>query len=138
LRYQATSSFTNRKVVVTLDETQSAAIREPYHRGARVNVPRPGDALAAAFKVQEPICVHCPRPDYTNAARQAGTAGDVWLEILINEEGIPTDIEVVIPMGEGLDQSAVEAIQKWRFKPINGPEGKPIRVLATIDVQFRR
>ncbi|MDQ2841140.1 MAG: energy transducer TonB [Acidobacteriota bacterium] len=35
---------------------------------------------------------------------------------MIDANGLPRDIKVVRPLGLGLDEKAVEAVQKWRFR----------------------
>jgi outer membrane biosynthesis protein TonB len=36
-----------------------------------------------------------------------------------------------------LAQRAVEAVQKWRFKPARDREGQPVAVIVPIEVTFR-
>jgi TonB family protein len=43
---------------------------------------------------------------------------------------------VIRPLGLGLDQKAIEAVEKWKFKP-GMKDGKPVAVQATIEVNFR-
>jgi TonB family protein len=43
---------------------------------------------------------------------------------------------VIRSLGLGLDQKAIEAVQKWRFKP-GQKDGKPVPVSANIEVNFR-
>ena len=56
-------------------------------------------------------------PGYSEEARVAKWQGAVLLQVVIDESGVPQDIQVVRPLGLGLDQKAIEAVQKWRFKP---------------------
>jgi protein TonB len=86
-----------------------------------------------------PSCVFCPHPDFSDEARKAKYAGDVWLEVLVLENGRPSlnDIRVTRSLGMGLDEKAIEAVRTWQFKPMIGPNGKPVKVWATVQVTFQ-
>jgi periplasmic protein TonB len=43
---------------------------------------------------------------------------------------------VIRSLGLGLDQKAIEAVQKWRFRP-GLKDGKAVPVFANIEVNFR-
>jgi TonB family protein len=58
------------------------------------------------------------------------------LEIIVNEKGIPTNIQVLSPMGYGLDERAVRAVEQWRFDP-GRKDGQPVPILANVEVNFR-
>ena len=45
-------------------------------------------------------------------------------------------IRVVRPLGMGLDEKAVEAVGKWKFKP-GQKDGHPVAVMANVEVNFR-
>jgi len=60
----------------------------------------------------------------------------VLLELVVDANGVPQDIKIVRSLGLGLDQKAIEAVQKWRFKP-GLKDGKPVPVSANIEVNFR-
>ena len=75
-------------------------------------------------------------PEYSEEARKAKYQGTVVLYVVVDEKGNPRDLKVVRALGLGLDQKAIEAVQKWRFKP-GQKDGKPVPVAAQIEVNFR-
>lgn len=75
-------------------------------------------------------------PEYSEEARKAKYSGSVMLSIVVNTDGKAEDIHVVKSLGMGLDEKAVEAVQKWRFKP-GMNKGVPVKVRAQIEVNFR-
>ncbi len=67
--------------------------------------------------VAPPQLIEKREPQYTQQAADAKFSGSVLLSIVVDETGVPRDIRVARPIGFGLDEKAVEAVQKWRFKP---------------------
>jgi protein TonB len=86
--------------------------------------------------VSSPVAIYKVEPEYSEEARKAKFQGTVVLSIVIDERGYPTNFKVVRPLGLGLDEKAIEAVQKWRFRP-GMKEGHPVAVLATVEVNFR-
>jgi protein TonB len=75
-------------------------------------------------------------PEYSEEARKAKWQGTVVLSLIVDEKGHPQGIKVSKSLGLGLDQKAIEAVEKWRFKP-GMKDGKAVAVYATIEVNFR-
>jgi protein TonB len=86
--------------------------------------------------VSSPVAIYKVEPEYSEEARKAKFQGTVVLSIVIDERGYPTNFKVVRPLGLGLDEKAIEAVQKWRFRP-GMKDGHPVAVLATVEVNFR-
>ena len=86
--------------------------------------------------VSAPIPIFKPEPEYSEEARKAKFQGTVVLMIVVDEHGNARDLKVIRPLGLGLDQKAIEAVEKWRFKP-GMKDGKPVPVQATVEVNFR-
>ena len=86
--------------------------------------------------VSAPVPVYRPEPEYSEEARKAKWQGAVLLSLVVDENGVPQDIKVIRSVGLGLDQKAIEAVQKWRFKP-GQKDGKAVPVSANIEVNFR-
>jgi periplasmic protein TonB len=109
-------------------------------RGSGVGPGSGGGVGGGVYKpgggVTTPIAVVRPEPEYSEEARKAKWSGAVTVRLVVDANGMPQNIEVVKALGLGLDQKAIEAIQKWRFKP-GTKDGKPVAVQATIEVNFR-
>ena len=58
------------------------------------------------------------------------------MEIVVDENRFPREIEVLSPLGFRLDEKAVEAVFSWRFTPAE-KEGRPVAVRARVEVSFR-
>ena len=86
--------------------------------------------------VKPPSVIHKVEPEYSRAAREAKVQGSVLLELVVDENGVPSDISVLNPLGFGLDENAERAVSRWRFKP-GMQDGVPVRVAATVQVNFR-
>jgi TonB family protein len=86
--------------------------------------------------VSAPVPVSRTEPEYSEEARAAKWQGTVLLQVVVNENGVPQNIAVIRPLGLGLDQKAIEAVQKWRFQP-GVKDDKPVPVVANIEVSFR-
>jgi periplasmic protein TonB len=95
-----------------------------------------GGAYHIGGEVSAPQLISKIEPEYSEEARKAKYSGSVLLSIVVDANGLPRDIKVVRPLGLGLDQKAIEAVMKWRFRPgMKG--GRPVPVQAQVEVSFR-
>jgi periplasmic protein TonB len=87
--------------------------------------------------VTTPIAVDQVKPQYTSEAMRARIQGTVWVECIVQPNGVCTDVHVVRSLDPnfGLDQEAVKAARLWRFKP-GTRLGQPVPVLVTIELSF--
>lgn len=86
--------------------------------------------------VSAPALVFKVEPEYSEEARKAKYQGTVVLSIVVDDKGNPKELKIVRPLGLGLDEKAIEAVQKWRFRP-GQLNGKAVAVAATVEVNFR-
>lgn len=86
--------------------------------------------------VSAPVPIFKPEPEYSEEARKAKFQGTVLLAIVILPDGSTSNIRVLRPLGLGLDEKAIEAVGKWRFRP-SLKDGKPVPVSANVEVNFR-
>jgi TonB family protein len=93
-------------------------------------------AIRVGSGITPPRLLHKVEPEYSPGARADHVQGTVVLELAVDEQGRPTGITVISPLGFGLDERAQSAVETWRFAP-GVKDGKPVKILATVEVNFR-
>jgi TonB family protein len=86
--------------------------------------------------VTAPRLISKVEPQYTEEARDAKIEGVTILTVEVTEAGTPENIKVKVSLDPGLDLNAIAALSQWRFDPAT-KDGKPVRVGATVEVNFR-
>lgn len=94
-----------------------------------------GGAFAVGGDVSEPVPIYDPDPPYSEEARKAKYEGTVTLKITVDALGNVRDVQVVKPLGLGLDEKAVQTVKTWKFKP-GRKNGNPVTVWALVEVTF--
>jgi TonB family protein len=76
-----------------------------------------------------------PQPEYSPIARQMKVAGKVEVEAVVDTEGKVASVKALNgnPL---LTQSAVNAVQKWKFTPFTA-DGQPTKAVVTLSFDFR-
>ena len=77
-----------------------------------------------------------PNPVYSDEARALKLEGEVLLEVLFQANGQLRVNRVVRGLGHGLDEAAVAAASKMRFKPAS-EHGQPVDSTAIVHVLFQ-
>src|SRR5262249_8435101 len=94
------------------------------------------NAYKVGAGVTSPSLLSKVEPSYSEDARAAKIAGVVMLRVVIDTDGIAKDAVVVEGLGYGLDEKAIEAVSKWKFKP-GTLAGEPVPVQAQIEINFK-
>jgi TonB family protein len=93
----------------------------PYRTGGSVSSPR--------------VLAHV-EPRYTSEALERRIQGEVWLQLIVTQAGVPTHVRVVRTLDSGLDEQAVNAARRWRFAP-GMLAGTPVDVEVVVIMDFR-
>jgi TonB family protein len=87
-------------------------------------------------KVQASGLVAKVAPEYPQSARSAGVQGSVKLDAVIGTDGRPKLLRVVnTEIDPELARSAIEAVSKWRYRPML-VNGKAVEVETTVMVVY--
>jgi TonB family protein len=122
----ATAASTNHGAVAT----GGFGSEQVVHNGAKIAQADSGPAtvpVEITFK---------PNPVYTDEARSLKLEGEVLLEVMFSADGTLHVNRVVRGLGHGLDEAAIAAADKMRFKPALRM-GQPVDSTAIVHVLFQ-
>ena len=139
---------------VQIDASEIGDPLSPLKRGSSAAVARTASAIAvvaglamapgepraspagSGHKITPPQLIYKVEPEFSEEARKAKYSGVVILAIEVDTTGHARGFRVLQSPGLGLDQKAIDAVAKWRFRP-GSQDGKPVVTGATVQVNFR-
>ena len=86
--------------------------------------------------VTNPVPIVSPEAEFSDEARRKKYQGVCMISIIVDARGYPRNPRVIRSLGMGLDEKALEAVQRYRFKPAI-KDGKPVPVMIEVEVNFR-
>ncbi|HVZ82265.1 MAG TPA: energy transducer TonB [Terracidiphilus sp.] len=86
--------------------------------------------------VSAPIPLFTPEAEFTDEARRQKFQGMCLISVIIDAQGNPQSPRVIRPLGMGLDENALNAVRRYRFKPARRL-GIPVASRTTVAVNFR-
>ena len=84
-----------------------------------------------------PKIIEDPNPEYTDEARKKGINATPHFSVVVGTDGKVSDITEEKPVGFGLDESAMDALKRWRFKPGKLGDGTDVPVRIKVEITFR-
>jgi TonB family protein len=100
------------------------------------SVENAGTVYRVGNGVSAPSILSKQEPAYSEQARTAKLQGTVQLYLEVDPSGRAQNIKVLRGVGLGLDEKAIEAVSKWRFRP-GYKDGRPVTTSVTVEVNFR-
>ena len=105
-----------------------------YGNGSGGNIG--GGTYRVGGGVTAPVALYTPEAEFSDEARRAKYQGVCIVQIIVDAQGNPQNPRVVRSLGMGLDEKAVEAVMKYKFKP-GIKDGKPVAVWPyNIEIDF--
>lgn len=87
--------------------------------------------------VSAPVAIFTPEAEFSDEARRAKYQGVCLISLIVDAQGNPQQPRVIRALGMGLDEKALEAVRKYKFKPAMKDGRTPVPVRITIEVNFR-
>jgi TonB family protein len=99
--------------------------------------PKTGVAIPRASEAQGlvPKGRKTPAPVLSKSMLSRGVVGKVTLRVVVDENGKSFVADLVEPVGYGLDQAAIDAVNTWEYEPAR-KDGKGVKVYFRVSVNF--
>ena len=117
--------------IVDCDQERLRRVDEGIYSGPPVD-----DPFKLPPGATPPRATHTVVAEYSDEARRARYEGSGLISLIVNEEGLPTEIHIERHLGYELDEKMIEAVSQYRFQPAI-LDGKPIAVRIRIQISFR-
>jgi TonB family protein len=88
-------------------------------------------------KVSAPSVLNSVEAHYSDEAKHKEIQGVCLVQMIADAQGKPQNPRVVRSLGYGLDEKAIEAANKMKFKPAMKDGKTPVPVMITVEVNFR-
>ena len=86
--------------------------------------------------VSAPVPLNSVEAEFSDEARRAKYQGVCLISLIVDAQGNPQNPRIVRTLGMGLDEKAIEAVRKYKFKPAR-KGNTPVPVMITVEVNFR-
>jgi protein TonB len=96
---------------------------------------QPDGAPAPSIELTGPVPLRKVDPRYPNSMIDARVEGEVVLYAVIRRDGSVDSIQVVRGLEPELDQNAMEALARWKFRPAER-RGAPVELEAIVHIPF--
>jgi protein TonB len=93
-------------------------------------------SVLADEKAEPPVPVRTVAPDVPPSFARNGASGLVTVSFTVDEKGNVQDVSVVKSSHAELEEPAMKAIKKWRFKPAR-KDGNPVAMHVSIPIKFQ-
>jgi TonB family protein len=96
-----------------------------------------GGLYRVGGNVSAPIELNKVEAEFTDTASRANYQGICVISVIVDAKGDPENPIVVLALGMGLDEKALDAVRKYKFKPAMKDGKTPVSVMILVEVNFR-
>ncbi len=95
-----------------------------------------GGVYQVGGRISAPIPIFQPEAEFSDEARRAKYQGICVIALIVDAQGNPQSVHVVRTLGMGLDEKAMEAVRRYKFKPALKDGKTPVPSMITVEVDF--
>jgi TonB family protein len=87
--------------------------------------------------ISSPIPINLPQAEFSDEGRLKKISGMCVVNLFVDVYGVPHDLILEKSLEPSMDQKALEAASRYRFKPALRDKLEPVPVMISIEVNFR-
>ena len=95
-----------------------------------------GGVYQVGGRISAPVPIYQPEAEFSDEARRAKYQGVCIIALIVDAQGNPQNVHVIRTLGMGLDEKAMEAVRKYKFKPAMRDGKTPVPTMITVEVDF--
>ena len=95
-----------------------------------------GGVYQVGGRISAPVPIYQPEAEFSDEARRAKYQGVCIIALIVDAQGNPQNVHVVRTLGMGLDEKAMEAVRKYKFRPGMRDGKTPVPTMITVEVDF--
>lgn len=88
-------------------------------------------------QIRPPVPLNLVEPEYSEYAKKKHITGTCDVSVILDAQGNPHSPRVIKSLDPSLDEKALEALMKYRFKPALKDGKIPVPLMITIEVNFQ-
>ena len=96
-----------------------------------------GGLYRVGGSISQPVPLNNVEAEFSDEARRAKYQGVCLISVIVDAQGNPQNPRVVRALGMGLDEKALEAVRKYKFKPAMKDGKTPVPVMINVEINFR-
>ncbi len=86
--------------------------------------------------ISAPVQLNDVEAEFSDEARRNKYQGVCIVQIIVDTQGNPQNPRVVRALGMGLDEQAIKAVMKYKFRPAMKDRKTPVAVMVDVEVNF--
>jgi len=87
--------------------------------------------------ISAPVALNSVEAEFSDEARLAKYQGICLVSLIVDAQGNPQNPRIVRGLGMGLNDKAIEAVRRYRFRPAMKEGRIPVPVMISVEVNFR-
>jgi TonB family protein len=125
-----------RFCVIALTLALATSLGHAQQTRSAADAPLLTGELIAKGKINPPKPINTPEAHFSDEARRNMLNGLCLVSLIVDVNGMPQNLKLVRCTDPSFEQTSLEAVQQYRFKPATTQEGKPVPLTIQVVINY--